>query len=169
MAVVLSKDVLKHFAKFTEKHFCWILFFNKVAGSKRSNHWRCSVKKDVLKNFRNLTGKQLCWILFLIKLQFWGSATLLTKTPTQVLSCEICEIFTKNYFEEQLWTAASKLYLRKDSSTGVFLWTLWNVQEHLFCRASTNDWFWNISVGAFLCKFAICKPDVLKAFNSMRL
>ena len=27
-----EKDVLKNFAKFTEKHLCWRLFFNKVAG-----------------------------------------------------------------------------------------------------------------------------------------
>ena len=27
-----KKDVLKHFAKFTEKHLCLSLFFNKVAG-----------------------------------------------------------------------------------------------------------------------------------------
>ena len=47
--------------------------------------------------------------LFLIKLKFWGPATLLKKTPTQVLSCEICEIFNNNYFEEHLWTTASKL------------------------------------------------------------
>ena len=38
----------------------------------------------------------------LIKLQFWGPATLLKKTPTQVLSCENCDIFTNNYFEEDL-------------------------------------------------------------------
>ena len=44
----LSKDVLKNFAKFTEKHLCRNLFFNKVAGWKpetvRNSHWRCSVK-----------------------------------------------------------------------------------------------------------------------------
>ena len=45
---VLSKDVLKYFAKLTEKHLSWNLFFNKVAGWKsktvRSSHWRCSIK-----------------------------------------------------------------------------------------------------------------------------
>ena len=50
---VLSKDALKNFVKFTEKHLCWSLAFNKVAGWKpknvRSSHWRCSVKKGVLK------------------------------------------------------------------------------------------------------------------------
>ena len=50
---VLSIDVLKNFAKFTEKHLYRSLFFNKVAGWKseivRSSGWRCSVKKRVLK------------------------------------------------------------------------------------------------------------------------
>ena len=31
-AGVLSKDILKSFAKFTEKRLCWSLFFSKVAG-----------------------------------------------------------------------------------------------------------------------------------------
>ena len=38
--------------------------------SRRSSHWRCSVKKGVLKNLANFTGKHLCWSLFLIKLLF---------------------------------------------------------------------------------------------------
>ena len=36
------------------------------------------------------------------KVAVLGSATLLRKTPTQMLSCEICEIFKNNYFEEHL-------------------------------------------------------------------
>ena len=50
---VLTKDILKNVAKFTEKHLCPSLFFNKVAGLKpetvRSSHWRCSVKKVFLR------------------------------------------------------------------------------------------------------------------------
>ena len=33
--------------------------------------------------------------------------------------------------------SASKLYLKRDSNTGVFPWILWIIQEHLFCRGST--------------------------------
>ena len=33
--------------------------------------------------------------------------------PTQVLSCEYCEIFNNNYFEEHLPTAASVLLIIK--------------------------------------------------------
>ena len=46
---VLSKDVLKNFAKVTDKYLCLILFFNRVPGWKpetaRSSYWRCSVEK----------------------------------------------------------------------------------------------------------------------------
>ena len=45
---VLSKDVLKHFAKFADKHLCRNLFCNEVADWKpetvKNSHWRCSVK-----------------------------------------------------------------------------------------------------------------------------
>ena len=92
--------------------FCRSLFFHKVTGWKpetvRSSYWKSSVKTGVLKKFANFTGKSLCWSLFLIKLQFWGPATLLKKTPTQVLSCEICKLFKSNNFEEHLWVFASK-------------------------------------------------------------
>ena len=36
-----------------------------------------------------------------------------------MLSCEICELFKNNYFKEQLWMSASKLYL-KETPTQVF-------------------------------------------------
>ena len=100
------------------------------------------------------TGKNLCWSLFLIKLQLWEPATLLKKAPTQVLSCESCKLFKNNYFEEHLWTSASKLYLKRDSNTVVFLWILGISQEHLFCRGSMNGWFWNTSAGSLFNKVA---------------
>ena len=56
----------------------------------------------ILKNFANLAGKNLCWSLFLIKLEFWGPATLSKKTLAQVFSCEIYKLFQNNYFEEHL-------------------------------------------------------------------
>ena len=94
--------------------------------------------------------KNLCSSLFLIRLQFCGPATLLKKNPTQVLSCEIRKLFKNNYFEEHLRTSASKLYLKRDSNTGVFLWILRIIQEHLFCKGSTKVWFWNTCVGVSL-------------------
>ena len=78
------------------------------------------------------TGKDLCWSLILIKLQFWGAATLLKKSPTQVLSCEICKLFKNNYFEDYLWMSASKRYLKRDSNTGV---------SREFCELFKNTYF----------------------------
>ena len=68
------------------------------------------------------------------KVAVLGSATLLRKTPRQMLSCEICEIFKNNYFEEHLWPSASKLYLKRDSNTGVFLWILWRIYKQLVLK-----------------------------------
>ena len=62
--------------------------------------------------------------------------------------------------------SASELYLRRDSSIGVFLWILRIIQEHLFCSGSTNGLFWNTSAGISLQQS--CKPDGLKVFNSVR-
>ena len=60
----------------------------------------------------------------LLKLQPQGPATLLKKTLTQVFPCETCKHleftnFQNKYFEEHLSISASKLYLRRDSNTGV--------------------------------------------------
>ena len=64
-----------------------------------SSHRRCSVKKRVVKYFTNFTGKHLCWIIFFYE----------KENPTQVFSCEICEIFKNIYFEEHLRTTAYQL------------------------------------------------------------
>ena len=89
---------------------------------------------DVFEYCTKFIRKNLCWSLFLIKLQFWGPATLLKKTQTQTLSCEIWKLYKNNYFEDNLWTSVSKLYLKRDSNTGAFLWFLWIIQEHLFVK-----------------------------------
>ena len=102
----------------------------------RCSHWKCGVKVVVLKVFANLTGKHLCWSLFLIKLWFWRPSTLLRKALTLILSCEIREIVRNNYFEENLWIIASKLYLKRIYNKSVLLWIFEIIQEHLFCRIS---------------------------------
>ena len=103
------KSYSQKFCKFTEKHFCQILSFNKKADwmfeTVRSSHRRCSVKKEYInhKNFANFAGKHLCWRLILIKLQFLGPITFFKRTQTQMLSCEICEFFKNNYFEKHVY------------------------------------------------------------------
>ena len=59
-----------------------------------------SFKKAVLKNFAIFTGKQLFWNPFFQLYQ--------KETPTEVFSCEYCEIFKNTYFEEHLLTADSE-------------------------------------------------------------
>ena len=70
--VFCQKMFLKILQKFTEKHFCRSLFFNKFVGCKPKTvsrcYWTCSVKEGVLKNFTSFTGKHPCWRLSLIKL-----------------------------------------------------------------------------------------------------
>ena len=44
----------------------------------------------------------------LIKLQAWSHATLLKETPTQVFSCEYCDIFQNNFFTEHFPETTSK-------------------------------------------------------------
>ena len=89
-AGILSKNVLKNLGKFTEKVIFRSFSFNKVVEVEtiRSSYLRCSVKKLVLKNFANFTVLRAC--------------NFIKKTPAQMLSCKILEIFKKNYFEKHL-------------------------------------------------------------------
>ena len=52
------------------------------------------LKIGALKNLANITEKHLYWSLFSIKLQ-----ALLKRDPTQVFSCEICEIFKNTFLQ----------------------------------------------------------------------
>ena len=53
---------------------------------RKSSHSQLLFKISVIKRFAIFTGKLLCWNLVLIK-----------ETPTQVFSCEYCEIFKSNW------------------------------------------------------------------------
>ena len=86
---VLSKDVLKNFAKFIEKYLCRSFFCNKVADWKpavRSSHWRCSVKQVVLKNFANFPGENL-----------WTFPVKFTNFSRTIILKKICEHLLLNY------------------------------------------------------------------------
>ena len=69
-------------------------------------------KIGFLEQFTKFAAKYLCWSLFLIKLQFWGPATLLNKIPTQVLSREVYKflktVILKNICEMLLLNIISK-------------------------------------------------------------
>ena len=62
----MIKVVLRKLAKFTGKHLCQSLFFDKVAGLKPV--LMTIFKTDAFKNFAIVTGKHLCWSLFVIRL-----------------------------------------------------------------------------------------------------
>ena len=61
---------------------------------------------SVLKHFEEFTGKHRYQGLFFNKVADLRPPILLKETPTQLLSCEYCEIFKKAYFEEHIPTAA---------------------------------------------------------------
>ena len=67
-------------------------------------------------------------LLFDTGVNFWAGGLQLyyKEIPTQVLSCEYCEIFRNTYFEEHLQTAASvlliiKLLIKYSTSADLFL------------------------------------------------
>ena len=52
-------------------------------------------------------GKQLCWSLFFNKVAGKACNFIKKETPTQVFSCEYCEIFKKTNFKEHLCMVVS--------------------------------------------------------------
>ena len=107
LEVFCKKGVLRNFAKFTGKHLCQSLFFNKVAGLRYlpvnfvkflrtpflRNTWRLPLIRS---KFLNARKKHLCSSLFLIKLRAWRPAFLLKK----LFSCEYCKIFKNSLLVE---------------------------------------------------------------------
>ena len=108
--------------------FAGVSFLTKLhAGNLKSTEAAAgdSLENKVFLEFLQISlGKNMCLSLFLKILEFWGPTTLLKKTPTQVFSCQIYKLFKKNYFEEHLWTSASKNYLKRDSNAVAFVWIL---------------------------------------------
>ena len=62
----MIKCVYKSLIKFTGKHLCQSLFFDKVTGLKPV--LMTIFKTDAFKNFAIFTRKHLCWSLFVIRL-----------------------------------------------------------------------------------------------------
>ena len=106
---VLSKDILKNFAKFTDKRHFASFFFNKVAGWKhesvRSSHWRCSVKKGFSETavHRSFTKQVL--------LENWQNSQ-----EKRVL---------ESFFNKAA-VLRTCIFIKEDSETGAFLWNFQN-------------------------------------------
>ena len=57
-------------------------------------------------------------------------------------------------FSLKLQASGLKLYLKRDSSTGVFLWIFQNFQKHFFSRTPMDECFYFKTVAGFtLCKY----------------
>ena len=84
----------------------WAISF---CSSVKNQRW--SIKKVVLKNLAIFTGITYVGVS-LIKLQGFGPATLLKEAPTQMFSCEYCEIFKNIFFKEHLRETTSENTLR---------------------------------------------------------
>ena len=79
--VFCKKDVLKNFTRFTGKHFCWSLFFNKVAGLRLESLFKKRLEHG-------------CFPLNLVK--FFNNSFL--RTPLVAASIQkvyFCQIFVK--------------------------------------------------------------------------
>ena len=82
------------------QHAAFLVVFVKICVANirfefGSSHQRCSFKEAAFRKFAIFTGNACVRVSFLWK-----------ETPTQVLSCEHCEIFKNTYFEEYLRAAA---------------------------------------------------------------
>ena len=94
--------------------YCW--YHSKLVVSYFQNCQKSQVKKDLLNTllseavvrwcsskqmflkFSQYSQENMRWSIFLKRLQPLRPATLLKKTPTQVFSREICEIFTSFFY-----------------------------------------------------------------------
>ena len=76
--------------------------------NRRSSCSQIFLKISVLKNFAIFTGKHQCWSPFYRKLQVLKPAQVYQKeTPTQVFSCEYCEIFKNSFLYRTTMVVAS--------------------------------------------------------------
>ena len=120
----IKKGVLRNFTKFTGKHLCQSLFFNKVAGlncrpkacnfikketlaqvfscefSKNTfftEHLQTTASGRVLKKIGTIRGKTSA-----LEFPFFSFSLILKKeTPAEVFSSKFFKIFDKSFFKEQ--------------------------------------------------------------------
>ena len=88
----VKKGVLKNFAKFTGKHLCQSLSFNKVAGLRSAT----LLKKRLWRRCFPVNFAKFLAFNFIKK-----------ETLSQVFSCEFCKISKNTFFTEHLRTNAS--------------------------------------------------------------
>ena len=130
----LSKYVLKNFAKFTDKHLCRSLLFNKVAGWKpetvRGSHWRCSVNYIGVFKKAALAFQNQPFIDLLRNSCYWIIDKLYRKKPVLKSLCNKAAVPRNCNF------------IKEDSDTGA---SLWNWQTFRICKFP-EQLFWTKSV-----------------------
>ena len=110
LEVFCKNGVLKNFAKFTGKHLCQILFFNKVAGLRPQNTFFLKIPPVAasVQLYRILMNSKP----FLLDFQYWfqhscyAEQFLFRVTFSSYLSDQLIfeiAIFLKSYFPEQLF------------------------------------------------------------------
>ena len=70
--VFCKKGVLKNFVKFTEKHLCWSLFFNKVTGLRTESLFKKGLCCEFCEIYQLFT-EHLQWQLLLIVYHLFSS------------------------------------------------------------------------------------------------
>ena len=123
----IRKGVLKNFAKFTPKHLCLSLFFNKVAGLRHVNMfctehfwWLLlnglrSFPRDVFRTLPNI---------------FDGGYRRKYRSSHQ--RCSIKKVVLKNFAKFSGKHLYRSLFLNQVAGTGVFLWILQNSKNTFF-------------------------------------
>ena len=81
--VFCRKGVLRNFAKFTGKHLCQSLFFNKVAGLRQVCISLMQIASMNVFLFHVITGKQ-CFLYKFIVTQRFGATVMLLRSLKQV-------------------------------------------------------------------------------------
>ena len=86
-------------------------FYHHIKSRKSIINRRCSIKITVLKNFIIFTEK-IPLSIFFNKNAGPHACNVIKRrlTPVQVFSWQYCKIFKNSYFEEHLWTSASKSF-----------------------------------------------------------
>ena len=112
----------------------------KITWRHSSGRSQMFLKIGILKYFANFTRKQLRWNFFLINLKALSPATLLKKSPTQWISCEICEIFKKTFFY-----SAPRLLFKISNSNNLFkdfLGCLLHNKSLIICYLNNDKLTW---------------------------
>ena len=119
-----------------------------------------------MKNLGKFTSSHLCWSFFRTKSQAWSLQLYEKEIPTQVFSCEFCEIFKNIYSVERFQTATSELINSCETSK----WLLYT-NYHIFCwmprKFTPTLSFSPVSLYAFDFKFYIQGYILIKSIVAL--